>query len=97
MPELPDPLAGAFQTLYDLVERYGRERTEQQHEMWFQVENAMEELADVGIAEGRRQAAEDRSAHLIDEWSGTLQRVPSRCKTCAAPCLCSCHAPEVGE
>lgn len=58
MPEQPDPLADAFQTLYDLIERYGGERTQEQHEMWWQVENAMEELAEQGIAEGRRQATE---------------------------------------
>lgn len=69
MPEQPAPLVGAFQTLYDLIERYGGERTEQQHEMWWQVENAMEELADAGIAEGRQQA----TAGLKREWGVDLR------------------------
>lgn len=58
MPEQPDPLADAFQALYDLIERYGDERMQEQHEMWWQIENAMEELAEQGIAKGRRQATE---------------------------------------
>lgn len=58
MSEQPDPLTDAFQTLYDLIERYGAERMQQQHEMWWQVENAMQELAEQGIAEGRRQATD---------------------------------------
>src|SRR3954470_12751757 len=58
-PERPDRLENAFQVLFDLVEKYGGERMQEQQEMWGQIENAFEELAEAGIAEGRRQAAND--------------------------------------
>lgn len=25
------------------------------------------------------------------EWVGAMRRLPARCKTCAAPCICPCH------
>lgn len=55
-PIRPDSLEHAHQALFDLVEQYGGERLQQQQEMRGDIENAMQELADAGIAEGKRRA-----------------------------------------
>jgi hypothetical protein len=56
MPEQPDRLEAALQALFDLVETYGGERLQQQQEMWGQIEDAMVEVVDAGIDQGRRDA-----------------------------------------
>lgn len=57
-PTLPDRLETALDALFDLVETYGGERLEQQQAMWGAIENAIEDLAEASIDEGRRQATE---------------------------------------
>lgn len=73
--EQPDRLELALQALFDLVETYGGERLQQQQEMWGRIEDAMEELADAGIAEGLRQAAEGWER----EWGLSLHGHPAQC------------------
>lgn len=63
-PTLPDRLEAALDALFDLVETYGGERLEQQQAMWGAIENAIEDLAEASIAEGRRQATDGWERHL---------------------------------
>jgi hypothetical protein len=77
MPEQPDRLEVALQALFDLVETYGGERLQQQQEMWGQIEDAMVEVVDAGLDQGRREAERQFVALIVAKLGHRVGGIPA--------------------